>query len=115
MDVSSKIMLEPGQLSCIQEILKTHLPSTAQVFAFGSRVTGLARKFSDLDLLITQSQPLSPEVRGALKRAFEESRLPFKVDIIEFVKISARFKKSIEKTCIAIPFLYSINTQNDAH
>ena len=55
----------------------------AEVYAFGSRATGRARPFSDLDLLVVQPQALSLAERVALRNAFERSTLPFRVDIVD--------------------------------
>lgn len=53
------------------------------IWAFGSRATGRARPYSDLDLLITRGHPLDWRTRSALAEAFEASRLPFRVDVVE--------------------------------
>ena len=49
----------------------------------GSRATGKARPFSDLDLLVTQPPKLNWAQRAALRDGFEASRLPFRVDVVE--------------------------------
>ena len=44
-----ELQLSPEHLRMVREVLARWLPD-AQVLAFGSRVSGSARKFSDLDL-----------------------------------------------------------------
>lgn len=53
------------------------------VAVFGSRATGRARPFSDLDLLLIDPPRLSWRQRAGLCDAFEASELPFRVDLVE--------------------------------
>ena len=55
----------------------------ARVGVFGSRDTGRARPFSDLDLLFIQPRLSTWAQRADLHDAFESSSLPFKVDMVE--------------------------------
>ena len=50
------IQLAPLHLQAIQSILARQVPQ-AQVFAFGSRVNGKPRKYSDIDLAIALHCP----------------------------------------------------------
>ena len=80
----------------VRAILAEHAP-TATVWAFGSRVQGRAWKFSDLDLAIDAGTPLTFRSLGLLKEAFQESRLPIKVDVLDLLSVSQDFRKLIEK------------------
>jgi predicted nucleotidyltransferase len=53
------------------------------VSVFGSRATGRARPFSDLDLLVVQPERLSWAQRADLRDLFEARDLPFRVDVVE--------------------------------
>lgn len=87
----------PSQdLTTVQRILARHVPEY-DVYAFGSRVAGSARKASDLDLAVMTEKPLDTLRRADLKEAFSESDLPFKVDIVEWAGINENFKKIIRK------------------
>jgi uncharacterized protein len=55
----------------------------AEVWIFGSRASGRARRFSDVDLLFTRPSSLSWQQRAQLRDAFEASELPFRVDVVE--------------------------------
>jgi len=77
-----EVALSPEQLHEVREIIAQVLPG-AQVWVFGSRATGKARPFSDLDLLLTQPPKLTWAQRAALADGFEASRLPFRVDVVE--------------------------------
>ena len=64
------------------------------------RATGEAKKFSDLDLGL--KEPISDYEYELLKEKFENSDLPFTVDIVEYDKVDDSFKKIIDKE--AVPF-----------
>lgn len=76
------VALSPEQLRDVRQIIDQVIPG-AQVWVFGSRATGKARRFSDLDLLLTQPPTLNWAQRAALRDGFEASRLPFRVDVVE--------------------------------
>ena len=76
------VALSPEQLHEVRQIMAHVIPG-AQVWVFGSRATGKARPFSDLDLLLTQPSKLNWVQRVALRDGFEASRLPFFVDVVE--------------------------------
>ncbi len=88
------IDLSPRELNTVKAIL-ARLVSHCEVRAFGSRVTGRARKFSDLDLLILcpQHQPVS--AWGELRQAFDDSDLPFSVDLLDAQTLNDNFRRHI--------------------
>ena len=88
-------------LALIHGILQQHLP-VHEVIAFGSRVTGNARKTSDLDLAIMSSTPLPFETLAKLKLAFSESNLPYTVDLVDWSLTSATFREIIKREGVAI-------------
>ena len=89
------IQLAPLHLQAIQSILARQVPQ-AQVFAFGSRVNGTPRKYSDIDLAIALPEPLGLRKLRQLKDAFEDSDLPICVDIVEWSLADADFKAAVE-------------------
>ena len=91
----SKVLLAPLHLQAIQSILARQIPQ-AQVFAFGSRVNGNPRKYSDIDLAIALPQPLGLRKLRQLKDAFEDSELPICVDIVDWSLADADFKAAVE-------------------
>ncbi|MBC7961848.1 MAG: nucleotidyltransferase domain-containing protein [Steroidobacteraceae bacterium] len=88
--------LDPGHLHEVRQILQLLVPDHA-VRAFGSRVQGNAKPFSDLDLAVMGSAPLDFRQLAALKDAFAESDLPFRVDVVDWAATSESFRKIIEK------------------
>lgn len=82
-------------LKIIRGILKKHVPDH-EVRAFGSRVNGSARTYSDLDLVIAGKTRLLKKNLYLLKEEFEESDLPFRVEIMDWQTISGDFRKIIK-------------------
>ena len=72
------------------------------MWAFGSRVTGTAKKFSDLDLAILGGAPLPIDVMALLAEAFSESHLPFKVEVVDWAITSPSFRKFIEEQHVVV-------------
>ncbi len=89
------IQLEPKHLTIVKEILKKY---EVNVFVFGSRAKNSAKTLSDLDLCLKDNYDKST-IRK-LQDAFEDSDLPFKVDVVVWSDISASFQKHIEKDLI---------------
>lgn len=92
--MKTAIDLTPAQRQQVQALLEHYLPGTT-VWAFGSRVTFKARPDSDLDLVAVTTPEQKAKV-SALKEAFEESDLPFRVDLLEWDEIPENFRKNIE-------------------
>ena len=72
------------------------------VRAFGSRVTGKVKPFSDLDLAVMGSEPLPASILADLKDAFSESDLPFKVDIVDWAETQDNFRSIIEAAYVVV-------------
>lgn len=80
------VALDPQQLRVVRDVIARVLPG-AEVWIFGSRATGKARPFSDLDLLLTKPSQLNWSQRAALRDEFEASDLPFCVDVVESAEL----------------------------
>ena len=89
------IDLNPKHLETIQHILATHIPD-CEVRAFGSRVKWTAKDYSDLDLAVVGSEPLTLKQLRRLTEAFEESYLPIRVDVVDWQALADQFKQVIE-------------------
>lgn len=89
--------LSPEQLTIVQNILLEHVPDK-EVRAFGSRVNGSARTFSDLDLAVIGDTPLTMNQLGLLRTAFDKSLLPWTVDIVDWSTTSDRFREIIKSS-----------------
>ena len=89
------------ELSLLQSILKRYVPDF-KVWAFGSRVTGTHKPYSDLDLALVGDEPISIQTRAMLSEALSNSGLPYKVDIVDWASTSEAFRQIIEKQKLVI-------------
>ncbi|MEO6095842.1 MAG: nucleotidyltransferase domain-containing protein [Fibrobacteria bacterium] len=85
----------PDYLAEVRGILERQVPGIT-VWAFGSRVNGRARRYSDLDLALVGREPLPKETLWALRESFSDSDLPFRVDVIDLATVSSEFKSAVE-------------------
>lgn len=91
------MMITPREMTQIQKILRKFLDSkTVRIYVFGSRVGDRSRKDSDLDLLLHGPSAISYSILAQIKEAFEESDIPYKIDVLDYFTISDRFRKKIE-------------------
>ena len=90
------IDLKPEHLSEVRQILNEHVPEW-EVRAFGSRVDGFAKPWSDLDLAVVGPSPMGWQNVELLIEAFRESTLPFRVDVLDWHEASPSFQAVILK------------------
>jgi predicted nucleotidyltransferase len=90
------IDIEEAHLKIVLAILQKHFSAHFTVWAFGSRVTRTAKKYSDLDLVIdAQSKPIPLSVMIDAANDFDESSLPYKVDLVDWNSIDEGFRNAI--------------------
>jgi type I restriction enzyme S subunit len=94
-------MLSDEHKRLVRAIVQGVVPG-AVFRVFGSRATGQARPFSDLDLLILQPWRLTWAQRAALRDAFEASELPYCVDVVEAGALPAGMAERIQQEMLAI-------------
>ena len=90
-------------LELVKALLRAHVPH-AEVWAYGSRVTGSGHKASDLDLVLRNPKNLQ-EAFGTLdelKEAFSERKLPIHVDIMVWARIPTSFHREIERAHVVV-------------
>lgn len=97
----SVLAMTAEELSLLQSILKRYVPDF-KVWAFGSRVTGTHKPYSDLDLALVGDEPISIQTRAMLIEALSNSGLPYKVDIVDWASTSEAFRQIIEKQKLVI-------------
>ena len=102
--MTAALDVEPRWLSLVDDILRQHAPRPCRVWAFGSRVRvrGKARRFSDLDLAIDAGRPLTLRDTAVLADAFDESDLPWSVDIVDLVTCSETFRREVENYAVPV-------------
>lgn len=89
--------IEPRHELIVLQILKKY-PFT--FYAFGSRAKGKPKKFSDLDLCFIENIP--GNVLSHIDEDFEESDLPYKVDVINWNSCDESFKNLIRGDLLLI-------------
>lgn len=90
--------LSADQLALVQELLQSHLPDR-DVRVFGSRATGQRLKpWSDLDLVVMGDTPAPARVLQALAQAFDDSSLPFRVDLLHWCEAPEALRQAISNT-----------------
>ncbi|MCS6774069.1 MAG: nucleotidyltransferase domain-containing protein [Anaerolineae bacterium] len=95
------LALEPSQLKTVCAILRRRVPHAA-VFVFGSRAAGSPKPHADLDLLLRADEPIDPLTFAELCADFEESDLPFRVDVLDYHTTDPAFLRLILPQCILI-------------
>jgi type I restriction enzyme S subunit len=95
------IDISPENWRIVRDILQRYVPDR-EVWAFGSRAKWTAKEFSDLDIAIIGDTPLSIALTADLREAFQESALPFKVDIVDWANITPSFQQVIQAAKIQI-------------
>ena len=96
----NNINLTASQRKEVAALLQRYLPDT-EVWAYGSRVKFTAKPHSDLDMVAFASKEQSQAVAD-LREAFEESYLPFRVDLFVWDEIPEEFHKNIEKERVVL-------------
>jgi type I restriction enzyme S subunit len=81
-------------------LINEYIPHT-KVWAYGSRVKGNNREYSDLDLVAFTKDGQKKNVYE-LRDAFEESDIPFRIDFFEWDKIPENFKSVITQNYVEL-------------
>ena len=92
------------ELAIIRQVLESTLPAHCKVWVFGSRAKNQAKYNSDLDLAIECSDALDKTTLMQLETQFDESRLPYRVDIVDLNKAEPYFKEIVERQKVEFPF-----------
>ncbi len=100
-EIADKLALSDRHAQMIEKLLRDHIPDRP-VWAFGSRAFGRARRYSDLDLAIGGSGPLSASLEYELEEAFDRSLLPIEVDLVDLNDVSGSFRARIEPYFIPV-------------
>ena len=100
MGVSESLDLCAEHRAIVVALLEAHLPGTL-VWAYGSRVKWTARGHSDLDLVVFP-RPDQRDRVATLREAFENSDLPFRVDLLLWDDASMPFRTEIEAVHVVL-------------
>lgn len=95
------IEISQAQWNIVQAILQRYLPNYS-VWAFGSRAKKQAKPYSDLDIAIIGEQSMPISLLAEVNEAFDESDLPWKVDIVDWPILSDAFKTLIKQHYVVL-------------
>ncbi len=98
--MTSGIDLTPNQRRAVLRLIQACLPDT-EVWAYGSRVKRTSRPSSDLDLVALTGARQRRQVSD-LREAFEESDLPFRVDVLVWDEVPDSFREEIERERVVL-------------
>ena len=100
MGVGTDIEISGEHYGTILKLLQRHLPGV-EAWAYGSRVHRASRSSSDLDLVVFAAPEQTRSV-GDLREAFEESNLPFRIDLFVWSNLPESFRKPITANHVLI-------------
>ena len=100
MGVVPSVDITAGQRKTILALLERYLPGT-EAWVYGSRAKWTSRPQSDLDLVVFAKPEQNGQV-ATLREGFEESDLPFRVDLFVWDEMSEQFKKDIERDYVVV-------------
>ena len=91
------MLLQLRHRAMLEEMLGRLLPPEAEVWAYGSRVTGEAHEASDLDLVVRgpNLRPLPAQRISLLRTVLTDSNLPLLVDIHDWATLPVSFHERI--------------------
>lgn len=67
----------------------------AEVYLFGSRAWGGARRTSDIDIGILSAGPLPVVLSSRLQELLEESTIPYAVDLVDLATVEPEFRDKV--------------------
>ena len=83
--------------------MRAQLPHGVKVWVFGSRACGAAKRSSDLDLALEGPAKLDRKLLAALENAFEDSDLPYTVDLVDLKAIGGAFEQIVLAQRVPFP------------
>ena len=98
--MAESIKVQDQHADVVRRILGELVPQN-EVWAFGSRAGGVPKPHSDLDLVIVDPPMVSESVFANLKLRFEESDLPFRVDVSVLSNLEAAFQAAVKQRHIS--------------
>ncbi len=100
--MTDRLHLPQRYTRILEGLLREHVPE-AEVWAYGSRITGESHEGSDLDLVV-RSPGLEPLGEGffSLLQAIEESNIPILVQAHDWARLPESFHREIERKHVVL-------------
>ncbi len=100
MGVDRAIDITAKERKIVLDLLQRYLPGV-EAWVYGSRAKWTSRPQSDLDLVVFATPEQSRRV-GDLREGFEESNLPFRVDLFVWSEVPKQFHHEIERDHVVL-------------
>ncbi len=96
----NKFGLEEKYIGFLLEVLNKNIGNNqAKFYIFGSRAKGTYKEYSDIDIAIDfNGEKMPANVLANISFDFENSTLPYEVDVVDLNSISEKFKNLICST-----------------
>ena len=96
--------LEDRHLDFVLSVLKRNISDVdAKFYIFGSRVKGTNKKYSDIDIAIDlNGKKLDTSILGKILIEFQDSTLPYEVDVVDLNSIDEDFRNLIKKDLVLL-------------
>ena len=96
--------LEDRHLDFVLSVLKRNISDVdAKFYIFGSRVKGTNKKYSDIDIAVDlNGKKLDVSILGKILIEFQESTLPYEVDVVDLNSIDENFRNLIKKDLVLL-------------
>jgi len=98
-----KFDVTPKEFIIIKDILEKYLQDDGKAWVFGSRAKSSSLVGSDLDLAIECQDKVALKLLSQIKIAFEDSRLPYRVDVVDMKAVKPYFKELIKDEMVVFP------------
>ena len=101
--MTTQLDLKPRHRRQLEDLLREHLPGV-EVWAYGSRVSGMSHEGSDLDIVLRGPglESIPTGKLSELTEALRDSTLPFLVETHDWVRLPRSFHGEIERSYVVL-------------
>lgn len=101
--IMTELTLQENYRARIIEIIRQHAPN-AEIWAYGSRVSGKCHEGSDVDLVLRDARQPERATASitAIRGALEESTIPLVVDLHDWAMLPEDFQENVRETGILL-------------
>ena len=113
--MTTPIDIRADHLRIVRDVLRRHLPNGVKVWVFGSRATWTTKDSSDLDLALEGNGEIPARSLAALESAFEDSYLPYAVDVVDVKRINEPFRRIVAAQRVPLPHSHHPSSANQGN
>jgi uncharacterized protein len=90
------MQLEENTLRTIKESVSNVIGGDFDLYLFGSRARGTARKYSDVDMALKSTKPITMSNILKISSDIDDTNIAYKVDIVDYAKVPKALKMNID-------------------